>query len=281
MSTFYYQPKTDPMEKAKQDAQTRDLIEKVQAEFPFYGHRRIHEHLEKKMNVTINEKKILRMMDEYGLKALIWKGFKVKTTDSNHTLGYSPNLLSGRKVTGIHQVWVADITYIRILTGFVYLAAILDLFSRRVIGWAISKRIDANLCLGALKMAVETRKPPKGCIHHSDRGVQYASHEYRKYCLENGLELSMSAKGYCYDNAFMESWFKTLKAEEVYLCEYETYNDVLESVPKFIEAVYNAKRMHSSLGYLSPNEFELLLENGLLEKQGLQQVINLPGKLSS
>lgn len=281
VSTFYYQPKTDPMRKQARDAETRDLIEKVQAEFPFYGHRRIHEHLEKVMGVTLNKKKILRVMGEYGLKTLIWKGFKVKTTDSDHDLGYAPNLLPGRVVTGINQIWVADITYIRILTGFVYLAAILDLFSRRVIGWAISKRINAQLCLAALKMAVETRNPPKGCIHHSDRGVQYASVDYREFCRKSGLELSMSANGYCYDNAFMESWFKTLKAEEVYLCEYETYNDVIDRVPKFIEAVYNAKRLHSSLGYLSPNEFEFLFENGLLEKHGVQPVINLTGKPSN
>lgn len=233
------------------------------------------------MGITINEKKILRIMDEYGLKALIWKGFKVKTTDSDHDLGYSPNLLPGRRVDGLNQIWVTDITYIRILTGFVYLAAILDLFSRKVIGWAISKRIDHKLCLAALKMAVENRKPPKGCIHHSDRGVQYASEEYRAFCIASGLVLSMSAKGYCYDNAFMESWFKTLKAEEVYLTEYETYLDVIASVPKFIEAVYNEKRLHSSLGYLSPNEFEILAKDGLLEKHGVQPVINLPGEPSN
>jgi putative transposase len=269
------------MAKARCDAETRDLIEKVQAEFPFYGYRRVHHHLERLVGVTINEKKIRRIMDDYGLKALIWKGFKVKTTDSNHDRGYAPNLLPGRTITGLNQVWVTDVTYIRILTGFVYLAAILDLFSRKVIGWAISKRIDQELCLEALKMAVTERRPPRGCIHHSDRGVQYTSDDYRRYCRENELEPSMSAKGYCYDNAFMESWFKTLKAEEVYLCEYETYNDVIASVSKFIEQVYNAKRLHSSLGYLCPNEFEFLLESGLLKKDGVQPVLNLRGEPSN
>ncbi len=219
-------------------------------------------------------------MDDYGLRALIWKGFKVKTTDSNHKQGYAPNLLPGMDITGLNQVWVADITYIRILTGFVYLAAILDLFSRKVIGWAISKRIDSDLCIAALKLAIDDRKPSPGCVHHSDRGVQYASTEYRKELQGAGLVESMSAKGYCYDNAFMESWFKTLKAEEVYLTEYETIEDVLEHVPKFIDAVYNTKRLHSSLQYFSPNEFEKMFEEGLLTKQGVQPVLNLPGKPS-
>lgn len=259
----------------------RDLIERVQAEFPFYGYRRIHEHLELRMGVTVNEKKILRIMRKFGLKALIWRGFKVKTTDSNHDHGYAPNLLPGLRVSGINQVWVADITYIRILTGFVYLAAILDLFSRRVVGWAISKRIDAELCLQALDDAIEKRKPRPGLIHHSDRGVQYACEEYRQRLLEHGIIASMSAKGYCYDNAFMESWFKTLKAEEVYLTEYETTEDVLKNIPRFIEAVYNDKRLHSSLGYLSPVEFEKLAAKGLLQKHGIQPVIQLPGKPSS
>ena len=253
----------------------RDLIEKVQAEFPFYGYRRVHEHLERRHGVTINKKRILRVMRKYGLRALIWRGFKVKTTDSDHPYGYAKNLLPGIKVTDVNQVWVADITYIRILTGFVYLAAILDLFSRRVVGWAISKRIDARLCLKALDDAIEKRRPRAGLIHHSDRGVQYACDEYKQRLQDHEIVPSMSAKGYCYDNAFMESWFKTLKAEEVYLTEYETIDDVLGSVPSFIEAVYNEKRLHSSIGYYSPVEFEKLAAKGLLEKHGIQSFIQL------
>ena len=172
----------------------------------------MHWHLKKVMGETVNTKKIRRIMDEYGLKAVIWKGFKVKTTDSDHEHGYAPNLLPGKVITGVNQVWVTDITYICITTGFVYLAAILDLFSRKVIGWAISKSLHHSMCLEALKMAIETRKPPKGCIHHSDRGVQYACPGYREFAQKFGLIISMSAKGYCYDNAFMESWFKTLRS---------------------------------------------------------------------
>lgn len=257
------------------------MIERVQAEFPFYGYRRVHEHLERLEGITVNEKKIRRIMRKYGLHALIWRGFKVKTTDSEHEFGYAPNLLPGMKITGVNQVWVTDITYIRILTGFVYLAAVLDLFSRRVVGWAISTRIDAELCLKALDDAIDKRRPSAGLIHHSDRGVQYACKEYRQRLKDHEIVASMSAKGYCYDNAFMESWFKTLKAEEVYLTEYETIDDVLKSVPRFIEAVYNEKRLHSSLGYYSPMEFEELAAKGLLEKRGVQPFIKLPGSPSS
>jgi len=240
-----------------------------------YGYRRVHEYLEQKEGLTVNGKKLLRVMRSHGLRALIWRGFKVKTTDSNHAFGYAPNLLPGMRVDGLNQVWVADITYIRILTGFVYLAAILDLFSRKVIGWAISRRIDHELCLAALKDAIAARKPAAGCIHHSDRGVQYACGAYVTHLRDNELIPSMSAKGYCYDNAFMESWFKTLKAEEVYLTEYETYEDVMARVPEFIEAVYNEERMHSALGYLAPNEFERLWAKGVLHKRGIDPVLNL------
>jgi transposase InsO family protein len=273
-SSYYYKP-TTKIERTKTDADIRDKIETVQAKYPFYGHRRIHEFLERFEGLTVNKKKILRIMKQFGLKALIWRGFKVKTTDSNHKLGYADNLLPGMKITDVNQVWVTDITYIRILTGFVYLAAILDLFSRKVVGWTLSINIDHKLCLAALKDAVGKRRPKAGLIHHSDRGIQYACHEYRQYLKDHGIVESMSAQGYCYDNAFMESFWKTLKAEEVYLTEYETLEDVLKSIPTFIEDVYNKKRLHSSLGYHSPEEFEQLAEKGLLENHGLQPVIIL------
>lgn len=267
--------------RAQADAELRDKIEAIQAELPFYGHRRVHEHLEQKYGLTVNEKKLLRIMKKYGLRALIWSGFKVKTTDSNHEYGYAPNLLPGMVVDGLNRVWVADITYIRVLTGFVYLAAILDLFSRKIVGWAMSRRINHELCLAALEQAVETRHPAPGCVHHSDRGVQYACAEYLQFLEDNELVPSMSAKGYCYDNAFMESFFKTLKAEEVYLTEYKSYEDVLDAVPQFIDDVYNQKRMHSSIGYLPPNEFECLWTKGVLQNRGINPVLNIPAQPSN
>lgn len=215
-------------------------------------------------------------MKKYSLKCLIWRGWKIKTTDPEHNFGYAKNLLPGKSITGINQVWVTDITYIRIHSGFVYLAMILDLFSRKVVGWAISLRIDTELCLTALDDAIKKRQPAPGLIHHSDRGVQYACDAYKARLVEHGIMPSMSAKGYCYDNAFAETFFKTLKAEEVYLTEYETIEDVLKAVPRFIESVYNEKRLHSSLGYFSPEEFEELAERKQLHKHGLEPVMILP-----
>jgi putative transposase len=269
------------MTQAAADAELRDMIEAVQAEFPFYGYRRVHEHLERHSGLTVNKKRLQRVMKEHGLRALVWHGFKVKTTDSEHDFPYAPNLLPGLTVDGPNQVWVADITYIRILTGFVYLAAIVDLFSRKVVGWAISQRINHELCLAALKRAVKERRPSPGCIHHSDRGVQYACPDYMRFLEEHEMVPSMSAQGYCYDNAFMESFFGTLKTEEVYLTDYEIYEDVLDSVPRFIDDVYNAKRMHSSLGYLSPEEYERLWKTGELRKLGIDSSFKLKGKHSN
>lgn len=261
LSSFYYRPKVDPREQEKRDADLAEAIQAVHMEHPGYGYRRIYHHLARQ-GQRVNPKRIRRVMEKFGLEPVVWKSF-VRTTQSDHSLRVFPNLLKGKEVTGVNQVWVADVTYIRIVTGFVYLAVILDVYSRRVIGWAISKSLDRELCIGALKMALQERKPPAGCIHHSDRGVQYASAEYVFELKEFCLQISMSAKGNPYDNAFAESFMKTLKYEEVHLWNYETYEDVIERVPHFIEEVYNRKRLHSRLGYRPPTEFEQMLSQGV------------------
>jgi transposase InsO family protein len=179
-----------------------------------------------------------------------------KTTDSDHPYRYYPNLIKNYKVTSLNQVWVADITYIRILTGFVYLAVILDSLSRKTIGYALGKKLNGALTIAALKMALSKRKPKPGIIHHSDRGVQYAANEYIELLKKYEFEISMSNKGNPYENGKAESFFKTLKYEEVHLYEYKTVHDVLRRIPFFIKEVYNKKRLHSSLGYMPPDEFE-------------------------
>jgi len=232
-----------------------DRIERIALEFPGYGYRRVTYAL-KREGINVNHKKVLRVMNENGLLCVIRKEFKPHTTDSNHKYLRYLNLIKDLVIDKLNQVWVADITYIRILTGFVYLAAILDGLSRKVIGYAISKRLDTGLTLGALKMAIASREITSGIIHHSDAGVQYASDEYIAELNKYGFRIGMAGKGNPYDNAMMESFIKTLKYEEVYLFEYETIEDVWASVVFFLEKVYNEKRLHSSLGYLTPEEFE-------------------------
>jgi len=271
----------DPSERARRDAELRDRIEAIQAQYPAYGVRQVYWEFFWTHHQRINRKRIARVMKKFGLKALIYRGFKVSTTDSSHSNRIYPNLLHGKEVSAPNQVWVADITYVRIRTGFIYFAAVLDLFSRRVVGWAVSKRIDTELCLEALKMAIEKRQPGAGLIHHSDRGVQYTSDEYVALLKTYGIEISMSRKGNCWDNAFMESFFGTLKREEVHLLDYEDFTDVIFRLPKFIEDLYNEKRRHSSLGGLSPAEFEAKWESGELKKLGIPSVIKLWDGLSN
>jgi len=227
-------------------------------EFPFYGYRRITKELHRR-NMPINSKKVRKIMKQENLVCRRKKAFKPVTTDSNHNCRIYPNLAKNLEVTGLNQLWVADITYIRLPNGFAYLATIIDIFSRKCIGWSLRKEIDTVLALEALDMAINNRWNIgfSNLIHHSDQRIQYASDAYIERLNQFDIKISMSRKGNPYDNAFAESFNKTLKVEEVYINEYETFEDALRNIKHFIEVVYNKKRLHSSLGYVPPEEFEM------------------------
>jgi len=253
-------PKSSP-----EDLKLRDAMHKVALEWPCYGSRRMSRVL-KKRGFKVNRKRLQRLMREDNLLCVAKRKFVV-TTDSEHPLPVYPNLPPKMKLTGINQLWIADITYIRLEEEFVYLAVILDAFSRRVIGWSLDATMAESLTVAALQMALSGREVGPGLVHHSDRGVQYAAGGYTRLLTDHGITISMSRKGNPWDNAACESFMKTLKHEEVQRTEYRNLADARVRIGRFLESIYNDRRMHSSLSYQSPSEFERSLPSGQREKE--------------
>lgn len=232
----------------------RDAIQRLALKDRHCGYRRILREL-KNEGWVVNHKRLLRLMRDDNLLSIRRRRFVV-TTDSHHTWRVYPNLARYMILTDMNQLWVADITYIRLKVEFIYLAVILDVYSRRVVGWSIKRRLESDIARDALEMALKQRRPAAGLVHHSDRGVQYAANEYVERLEARGIIISMSRPGNPYDNAWAESFIKTLKAEEVNAAHYRDLEDATGRIGKFIEEVYNQRRIHSALGYVSPAEFE-------------------------
>ena len=236
------------------EMELRHEMQKIALQSPSYGYRRITAELNRR-NFAVNHKHVLRLMRDDNLLCVRRRSF-VTTTDSRHGLPVYPNLARDMKLTAVNQLWVADITYIRLHSEFIYLSVVLDAYSRRVIGWALGRTLEAQLAVAALRMALASRRPASGLVHHSDRGVQYASQDYTALLKDGQITISMSRKGNPYDNAACESFMKTLKYEEVYRNEYRDFDDAHSSIAEFLDIVYNQHRLHSALRYCAPADFE-------------------------
>lgn len=224
-----------------------------------YGSPRVAEDLAEQ-GIAVCVKTVAKYMRQAGICSKIKRRFRMSTTDSNHGLAVAPNRLDRRfAASGPNKKWCCDITYVPTAEGFLYVAAVIDVFSRRIVGWAMDDHLRAELCTDALFMAIARRAPDKGILHHSDRGVQYACHEYQQMLSEHEIETSMSRKGDCYDNALMESFWGTLKTELTFHELYPTREDAKRSIFEFIEVFYNRQRRHSAIGYISPEQFEASL----------------------
>jgi putative transposase len=237
------------------DMNLRSQMQGIALRWPAYGYRRVHAEL-LRQGWTINHKRVLRLLRADNLLCVRRRKFMLGTTDSRHGLPIYPNLAAAMMLTSIDQLWVADITYIRLPWEFVYLAVLLDAFSRRCLGWALQRSLDSALVLKALRMALARRRPRPGLVHHSDRGVQYASRDYTTQLEQHGIRISMSRLATPYDNAQAESFMKTLKYEEVYRTEYRDLEEAKALIKQFLEKIYNQRRLHSALGYRPPLEFE-------------------------
>ncbi len=254
-STYYRRPTPPPDDARDPDAALCALITAVRAAHPAYGYRRVTQALRRQQHV-VNHKRVQRVMRAMLAPPAPRRRPWVVAEPETITGAWYPNLRAGVVPAAPNELWVSDITYVRIERRFVFLAVVIDVFSRKVVGYAIGPMLDARLPLAALDAALDARQPPAGCIHHSDRGSQYASRRYRERLSEAGLRGSMSRAGNPYDNAHAESFMKTLKHEEIYLRPYRTMADVIAHLPHFLETVYNNNRLHSGLGYRTPNEVE-------------------------